>query len=240
MKALILNSGLGRRMGEITTSHPKCMTALAGNETILSRQLRQLEACGIRNIVITTGPFTNALESHARSNVQGANLTFVNNPYYASTNYIYSIYLAREYLKDDILMMHGDLVFLNGILEDILTQSNSSITVSSTLPLPEKDFKAVVRDGRVCAIGVEFFDGAMAAQPLYMLQQREWFVWLAEIDVFVRCGDTGCYAENALNRVSEQCYIRAFDVQNRLCEEIDTSEDLMRINKLLMEKEGTN
>ena len=40
MKALILNSGFGHRMGDITKNHPKCMTEISNKETILSRQLR--------------------------------------------------------------------------------------------------------------------------------------------------------------------------------------------------------
>ena len=39
MKALILNSGLGSRMGVITNEHPKCMTEISYKNTILSRQL---------------------------------------------------------------------------------------------------------------------------------------------------------------------------------------------------------
>ena len=39
MKALILNSGTGSRMGDLTRTHPKCMTEIGGGETILSRQL---------------------------------------------------------------------------------------------------------------------------------------------------------------------------------------------------------
>ena len=42
MKALILNSGLGRRMGVLTSEHPKCMTEVSAQETILSRQLHQI------------------------------------------------------------------------------------------------------------------------------------------------------------------------------------------------------
>ena len=42
MKALILNSGLGSRMGVLTSEHPKCMTEVSPKETILSRQLNQL------------------------------------------------------------------------------------------------------------------------------------------------------------------------------------------------------
>ena len=40
MKALILNSGLGSRMGDITKHHPKCMTEINNVDTILSRQLK--------------------------------------------------------------------------------------------------------------------------------------------------------------------------------------------------------
>lgn len=47
MKSLIHNSGLGLRMGVLTSEHPKCMTWISSNETILSRQLRQLADAGI-------------------------------------------------------------------------------------------------------------------------------------------------------------------------------------------------
>ena len=55
MKALILNSGLGSRMGTLTSEQPKCMTQISGDETILSRQLRQLVDVGVEEVVITTG-----------------------------------------------------------------------------------------------------------------------------------------------------------------------------------------
>ena len=55
MKALILNSGLGSRMGVLTSEHPKCMTEISPRETIISRQLNQLAEAGIREVVITTG-----------------------------------------------------------------------------------------------------------------------------------------------------------------------------------------
>ena len=55
MKALILNSGLGSRMGVLTSEHPKCMTEISTKETILSRQLRLLAEAGIEEVVITTG-----------------------------------------------------------------------------------------------------------------------------------------------------------------------------------------
>ena len=55
MKALILNSGLGSRMGVLSSEHPKCMTEISAKETILSRQLKQIADAGIQEVVMTTG-----------------------------------------------------------------------------------------------------------------------------------------------------------------------------------------
>ncbi len=57
MKALILNSGLGHRMGVLTSEHPKCMTEISSSETILSRQLRLIADAGITEVVMTAGRF---------------------------------------------------------------------------------------------------------------------------------------------------------------------------------------
>ena len=51
MKALILNSGLGHRMGVLTSEHPKCMTEISHKNTILSRQLRQIADAGIKEVL---------------------------------------------------------------------------------------------------------------------------------------------------------------------------------------------
>ena len=95
MTALILASGVGSRMGALTAERPKCMTPLPNGETILSRQLRQLCAAGIGKIVITTGAFADVLTDYVRSLDISAEIVFVHNPDFASTNYIYSMFLAE-------------------------------------------------------------------------------------------------------------------------------------------------
>ena len=110
MITLILNSGLGSRMGVLTSEHPKCMTEISATETILSRQLRQIADAGITEVVMTTGLFDSVLVNYCNSLDLPLHFTFVKNPVYDKTNYIYSIYCAREYLDDDIILMHGDLV----------------------------------------------------------------------------------------------------------------------------------
>ena len=95
MKALILNSGMGKRMGDLTSEHPKCMTEIAQGETILSRQLKLLEKSGVTEVVMTTGLFDKVLVDYCTSLDLALDYTFVMNPVYDETNYIYSIYLVR-------------------------------------------------------------------------------------------------------------------------------------------------
>ncbi len=236
MKALILNSGLGQRMGVITSEHPKCMTEISFKNTILSRQLRQLVSFGIEEVVVTTGYYDKVLLDYCEALHLPLKFIFVNNPYYDKTNYIYSIYCAKEQLKDDdILLMHGDLVFESLVLEAVIDSPLSCMTVSSTLPLPQKDFKAVVRDGKIVKVGVEFFDNAMAAQPLYKIKKEDWLMWLANIEKFCESGNRMVYAENAFNEVSDQCKIYPCDVKDMLCAEIDTPDDLEIVSKKVAE-----
>ena len=238
MKALILNSGLGKRMGTLTSEHPKCMTEIGPFETILFRQLRQIAVAGIEEVVITTGYYDEVLVSYCNSLGLPLRFTFVKNPLFDKTNYIYSIYCAREYLDDDILLMHGDLVFENEVFDRVVSSPNSCMVTSSTLPLPEKDFKAVVRNGKVLKVGVEFFDDAMEAQALYHLKKADWKVWLDKITEFCENGKTNVYAENALNELDGAVNIEALDVKDLLCSEIDNPEDLAVVSAKLKEIES--
>ena len=235
MKALILNSGLGSRMGDITNTHPKCMTELFNGETILSLQLKNLVLAGINDVIITTGYFDKVLIEYCSSLNLNINYEFVYNPKYAETNYIYSMYLAGKYAQDDILLMHGDLVFADQVLSELMARKASCMPVSTCVPLPEKDFKAVVNGSRIMKIGIEFVENALAAQPLYKLNKIDWLIWLEEISEFCKIGKTNCYAENAFNKVSDKCILQAVDIKKQLCNEIDNIEDLTNIKNKIME-----
>lgn len=238
MKALILNSGLGSRMGVLTSEHPKCMTEISSKETILSRQLKMIADVGIEEVVMTTGYYDGVLVKYCQSLELPLHFTFVNNPIYDQTNYIYSIYCAKDYLDDDVILMHGDLVFENEVFDRVVASPVSCMTVSSTLPLPEKDFKARVVDGKVMAVGVDIFNEAMEAQALYKLNKDDWKVWLDKIIEFCESDRRKVYAENALNELNGAANIHALDVENLLCAEIDNPEDLAVVSGKLKEIES--
>ena len=62
--------------------------------------------------------------------------------------------------------------------------------------------------------GIDFFDSAVAAQPLYRLRQEDWSIWLDAICDFCEDDKRDCYAENAFNGVSDRCVVYALDVKD--------------------------
>lgn len=235
MKALILNSGMGSRMGILASKHPKCMTELSHSETILSRQLKMIADKGIKEVIITTGPYVDVLEEYCHTLDLPFKVTFVKNPVYKDTNYIYSIYCAKDYLYDDILLIHGDLVFENAVLDKVLSSEKSCMVTSSLLSLSKKDFKAVIKNGYIDKIGIGFFNNSVAAQPLFMLKENDWKVWLKQIINFCENGNVKCYAEDAFNEISGYCNLYPLDIGDFLCSEIDNSQDLSIVYSKLKE-----
>ena len=233
MIALLLNSGLGSRMGDETKEHPKCMTKITDTETIISWQVKLLERVGITEAVVTTGHLSDMLEAYLRSLDTPIRFHFVHNSRYRETNYIYSMYLARELLAgQDVLSLHGDLVMHPAVMEKLAASPISAVTVDTTLPLPEKDFKGRIRDGRLMEVGVNVFGpDCLELQPAYRFLARDFTRWMQEIERFVEAGNDRVYAENAFNAAWEDIPVYPLDVQGLLCAEIDNQQDKEYVSK---------
>ena len=235
MKAIIFNSGLGNRMGDFTKNNHKSMARLKDGETVFHRQLRLLSAEGIKDFVVTTGPFEEQLKAEA-ADFPELNFTFVRNDIYDKTNYIYSMYLARAYMKDDMVFLHGDLVFNRALAHDLLgCADKNAATVNFKKELPEKDFKGRVVDGKVVEVSIKIFDeDCFAFQPFYKLEKATVAAWVGKVVEFIHDGQDKCYAENALNEIFPALNVRAFSYENYFVDEIDNLEDYARVTAQIL------
>ena len=235
MKAIIFNSGLGHRMGDETKTHHKSMTVLENGETIFHRQIRLLSAEGVKDFIITTGPFAEQLQAEA-ANFPALNFTFVPNEIYDQTNYIYSMFKAREFINDDMLFLHGDLVFNRKLVRDLLAcPHKSAATVNFSKALPEKDFKGRVKDGKVVEVSIHIFDeDCYAFQPFYKLEKAAASAWVGKVVEFIHDGNCKCYAENALNEIFPALSVYAFSYEGYYVDEIDNMDDYARVKKEIL------
>lgn len=119
LTAIILAAGRGSRLHPYTDACPKCLTEL-GDATLLDRQLVTLRECGVKDIVIATGYLAPMLE--------GPGIVCVNNPLWAETNMVESLFCAEGEFTDDIIVSYSDIVYERRVLQALL-DSTADISV---------------------------------------------------------------------------------------------------------------
>ena len=228
-----MNSGQGTRMGTLTHNIPKCLVPV-NDIPLLGRQLKSLQQLGITNIVITTGPYPEKIKEYVKNNFPDLTVEYVHNPRYKETNYIYSLYLAKELLNEDILLMHGDMVYEDAVLKLLMQNtSENAVLVNNTIPPPEKDFKGLIFNNRITKIGVNVFgEGCFFLAPIYKFSKKSFQHWMTEIDSFVQKNNLSVYAEDAFNAISHKVILTPVFFTD-FCGEVDTPEDLIEAERYL-------
>ena len=129
MDAIILAAGMGKRLKGLTKDKTKCMITV--NEvTLIERMLNQLDNLMLDKIIIVVGYQAEKLKKFISTLNINTKIEFVLNEIYDKTNNIYSLFLAKDYLLDsDCLILESDLIFDNGILEDIIDDENPNLAV---------------------------------------------------------------------------------------------------------------
>ena len=100
MQAVVLAAGMGKRLKELTTNNTKCMIKVNGI-TLIERMLCQLEKRHLSRIVVVVGYKGKKLINYINELHIQTPIVYVENPNYDRTNNIYSLALAKEFLRQD-------------------------------------------------------------------------------------------------------------------------------------------
>ena len=129
MQAIILAAGMGKRLKELTCNKTKCMVKVNG-VSLLDRMLHQIEKYSLERIVIVVGYEGQHLMDYIGTLGIKTPIIFVNNPIYDKTNNIYSLALAKDYLKeDDTLLFESDLIFEDAVIDELLSDPRETLAL---------------------------------------------------------------------------------------------------------------
>lgn len=132
MQAIILAAGMGKRLKELTQNNTKCMVKVNG-QTLVDRLLHQLDKKGLSRIVLVVGYAGDKLMSYIDSEVSTDMTTpivYIRNDIYDKTNNIYSLALAKEYLKkEDTLLFESDLIVEDSVIDVILDDPRDTLAL---------------------------------------------------------------------------------------------------------------
>jgi choline kinase len=150
MRAVILAAGSGGRLRGIVGDRPKGL-AVVGGCTLIERQIRALRECGIARIAVVAGFGA----PHIRR-VCDSSIDIVDNVRFASTNSLYSLWLARDLLAEGFVVLNCDVLFHRQLLADLLTSGHDDALLmcprSNGLTYSDEEMKVRVRHGLVTDI----------------------------------------------------------------------------------------
>jgi len=129
-KAIILAAGVGDRLQPFTQQFPKCLVPVNG-VPILVNALTHLSEVGVKEVVIVVGHHKEKIYESIGDTFQSVKVSYIESENYASTNNIYSLWLAREHLVDDIFLLEADVFFDRQLLERLLSHESESLAAVS-------------------------------------------------------------------------------------------------------------
>jgi len=138
--AVIPVAGRGKRLKPLTDKIPKCMLKICKDKTILDHQLENLRRYGVDEIVVVTG----YKQERVNTSFQVKKIV---NERYDVTETTYSIFLAKDFLMGDVIIMDGDLIFNEKLLEMLLSSKSNSVLIDFSKRFCEEDMKVTIRDG---------------------------------------------------------------------------------------------
>jgi choline kinase len=122
--AVILAAGMGVRLQEVGKRIPKgCMRL--GDKSIVEESVLRLLSQGIERIIIVTGHHADQYQ-HLQDEYPQA-IQFINNPHYADSGSMYSLYCAREHINEPFLLLESDLVYERRALTACLNHSSENV-----------------------------------------------------------------------------------------------------------------
>ena len=150
MKALILAAGFGSRLAPITDECPKALVPVNGTP-IIFKQIDNLLENGITDITVVSGYKAEILEKRVTEKYPA--IRVINSVDYATTNNMYSAYIAKEAIgNSEFLMMNADVYYDSSVVKALLECGHENAIVTDIGSYSEESMKVVEKDGRLIDI----------------------------------------------------------------------------------------
>ena len=111
MKVIFIAAGEGSRLGSLTKDLPKPLVSVNG-KSIIERQISLLHKNNLNDIVVVTG--------YKKEKFTFKNIEYIHNPNFREQEQTGSLMVARSEIVGDILIMFGDILFEETILQQML------------------------------------------------------------------------------------------------------------------------
>lgn len=230
MKALILAAGTASRLRPLTDNTPKCLLKI-GERSLLQRSIDALVANGVTELAIVTGYLHEMIENFVGATYPDLKVTFIHNEVYATTNNIYSLWLARPFAEGgEVLLLDSDLLYDPLIVSRVLSSEAENVLTLIKHPLGEEEMKVVIdNSGNITEINKTCAPLSAAGESLGIEKMGKTYTTAlySELEQMM-LGENlvNIFYERAFERLIAQGHtFRVLDVSDLFSCELDTVED---------------
>ncbi|MFF8828448.1 sugar phosphate nucleotidyltransferase [Streptomyces sp. NPDC015131] len=158
MIGLVLAAGAGRRLRPYTDTLPKALVPVdpagTGEKTVLDLTLANFAAVGLTEAAIVVGYRKEAV--YARKEeleaTYGLKLTLIDNDKAEEWNNAYSLWCARDVLKEGVILANGDTVHPVSVEETLLAARGEGrriiLALDTVKHLADEEMKVITADGQ--------------------------------------------------------------------------------------------
>lgn len=228
-------------MQPLTDDCPKCLTKLHGIP-ILRRLVSCLVDEGFKRLVVVTGHLDRQIRDYLELHASGIAVDFVDCREYATTNNIYSLWRAREHIREPFVLIESDLVFDSHLLGRMRVQDR--IAVARSQPPLLGTTVSINEFGRVTSFRVGADPRAAGfghkTVNLYSLSAETWREAVRRLDRRIAAGKVHDYYEVVFAEMVDDGILAFQSVhfdEGRWCE-IDTLEDLRAAEQIFHTGQG--
>lgn len=238
MQAIILAAGLAKRLRPLTDSTPKCLLK-AGGKTLLEMTIDNILKNGVNEFVMVTGYLENMIKDFISAKYPDLNITYLTNFDYKNNNNSYSLWMTKDHIKGDCLLLDSDILFDYRIISKLLEYPHTDcLAVSHNHPLGEEEIKVIIDStNKIEHIGKHLDINASFGESIGIERfSRDFFKKLGNVL------DRKIAHENNVNEFYEASFQELYDTGNAMyavdvseykCMEIDFPEDLERASKVV-------
>ncbi len=241
MKAVILAAGQGVRLRPLTFSLPKCLVEVRG-KSFLQNQLEILEKAGLKECVVVLGYYGDLVVKRFGAQFGSMMLTYVQNKRYYETNNLYSLWMARDEIDDEILLIESDLIFRYELIEGVLKTGHPNIAVTDAFSDGMDGTVVFENNGIINSMVLKAnqskkFDYSYARKTVNIYRFDHNVVsnmLIPNLDKFVQLGRVNEFYESVLADLvtSKKLVLCSHEVGNQPWFEIDNLQDLERAESL--------
>lgn len=235
MIGIILAAGIGSRLRPLTDTLPKCLVNVHGIP-ILQYQLDAFKTAGINKLVVATGYLSEKVKAYLDERLNTFfDFSIVENKKFSTTNNMYSLWLTKNIVNDDVILTNGDVIYDPWILHSLCsTKQENSIAVDTGVYIDE-NMKIEVNNGNVVRISKTISRDCSYATSidLYRLNKNAILKLFDLIeDKYIKKNIINQWTEVALQDLFMYDSFTPFDIRGRRWIEIDTLSDLETAERL--------